>query len=297
MFNRAFKRVNTFEDFRIELVEGKEKRAGTEMIQENAKKQKVEYNKETAELKQCLEIIPDEEDVTIDAIPLAVKSPNIDLPPRDQRHPYLRFEGLEYTDIDIADFEEMLVKIYGKEIHQGCLGTEFTCRAWRRLFEVQGPLFQLGGVRLRYGPGGECFFMVSGPLHLLTGGDGVGISFARGIISLAHPILTLAIRRLACLGVPRLIAMSALVGEDLQTPEKGVVTNLFYLGGMDVAEALGAYWTRDSPSHTLVINMAELVRLQICEELDDTWSWVAPKPERQPDAAASASKVAWGAQL
>ncbi|GJT44057.1 hypothetical protein Tco_0952772 [Tanacetum coccineum] len=40
MFDRAFKRVNTFEDFRTELVEGKEKRAGTELIQENAKKQK-----------------------------------------------------------------------------------------------------------------------------------------------------------------------------------------------------------------------------------------------------------------
>ncbi|GJV93316.1 hypothetical protein Tco_1541129 [Tanacetum coccineum] len=37
MFDRAFKRVNTFEDFRTELVEGKEKRAGTELIQENAK--------------------------------------------------------------------------------------------------------------------------------------------------------------------------------------------------------------------------------------------------------------------
>ncbi|GJV45344.1 hypothetical protein Tco_1429880 [Tanacetum coccineum] len=31
MFNKAFKKVNTFEDFRIELVEGKEKRAGTEL--------------------------------------------------------------------------------------------------------------------------------------------------------------------------------------------------------------------------------------------------------------------------
>ncbi|GKA53985.1 hypothetical protein Tco_0752934 [Tanacetum coccineum] len=31
MFDRAFKRVNTFEDFRTELVEGKEKRAGTEL--------------------------------------------------------------------------------------------------------------------------------------------------------------------------------------------------------------------------------------------------------------------------
>ncbi|GJZ79953.1 hypothetical protein Tco_0644790 [Tanacetum coccineum] len=77
MFDRAFKRVNTFKDFRTELVEGKEKRAGTELIQEITKKQKVEDDKETAELKQCLEIIPDEEEVTIDAIPLAVKSPSI----------------------------------------------------------------------------------------------------------------------------------------------------------------------------------------------------------------------------
>ncbi|GJV41256.1 hypothetical protein Tco_1419696 [Tanacetum coccineum] len=73
----AFKRVNTFEDFRTELVEGKEKRAGTELIQENAKKQKVKDDKEIAKLKQCLEIILDEEEVTIDAIPLAVKSPSI----------------------------------------------------------------------------------------------------------------------------------------------------------------------------------------------------------------------------
>ncbi|GJZ23965.1 putative ribonuclease H-like domain-containing protein [Tanacetum coccineum] len=62
-------KVNTFEDFRTELVEGKEKRAGEELMQENAKKQKVEDDKETVELKQCLEIIPDEEEVAIDAIP------------------------------------------------------------------------------------------------------------------------------------------------------------------------------------------------------------------------------------
>ncbi|GJX12038.1 hypothetical protein Tco_0201897 [Tanacetum coccineum] len=50
MFDRAFKRVNTFEDFRTELVEGKKKRAGTELIQENAKKQKVEDDKENQSL-------------------------------------------------------------------------------------------------------------------------------------------------------------------------------------------------------------------------------------------------------
>ncbi|GJT68551.1 hypothetical protein Tco_1020031 [Tanacetum coccineum] len=77
MFDKAFKRVNTFEDFRTELVEGKEKRAGTELIQEITKKQKVEDDKETVELKQLMKIIPDEEEVAIDAIPLAVKSPSI----------------------------------------------------------------------------------------------------------------------------------------------------------------------------------------------------------------------------
>ncbi|GKD67758.1 hypothetical protein Tco_1321848 [Tanacetum coccineum] len=77
MFDKAFKRVNTFEDFITKLVEGKEKRAGEELMQENVKKQKVDDDKETTKLKQCLEIIPDEEEVTIDAIPLAVKSPRI----------------------------------------------------------------------------------------------------------------------------------------------------------------------------------------------------------------------------
>ncbi|GKF15368.1 hypothetical protein Tco_0056830, partial [Tanacetum coccineum] len=41
----AFERVNTFEDFRIELVEGKEKRAGIELIHENTKKQKWKITK------------------------------------------------------------------------------------------------------------------------------------------------------------------------------------------------------------------------------------------------------------
>ncbi|GJY86987.1 hypothetical protein Tco_0501013 [Tanacetum coccineum] len=51
MFDKAFKRVNTFKDFRAELVEGKEKRAGDELVQEVATKQKVEDDKEIAELK------------------------------------------------------------------------------------------------------------------------------------------------------------------------------------------------------------------------------------------------------
>ncbi|GJU68007.1 hypothetical protein Tco_1254266 [Tanacetum coccineum] len=47
------------------------------MVQEITKKQKVEEDNETAELKQLMKIIPDEEEVAIDAIPLVVKSPSI----------------------------------------------------------------------------------------------------------------------------------------------------------------------------------------------------------------------------
>nr|GEW22161.1 hypothetical protein [Tanacetum cinerariifolium] len=86
LFNKAIKRVNTFVDYRTELVveslkeakaevtEGSLKRAREELKQENVKKQKMEDDKESTMLKQCLEIIPeDEDDVTIDATPLYSK--------------------------------------------------------------------------------------------------------------------------------------------------------------------------------------------------------------------------------
>nr|GEW44329.1 ribonuclease H-like domain-containing protein [Tanacetum cinerariifolium] len=59
------------------LVEGKEKRAGIELIQEITNKQKVEADKEITELKQFMELIPDEKEVAINDIPLFVKSPKI----------------------------------------------------------------------------------------------------------------------------------------------------------------------------------------------------------------------------
>nr|GFC63835.1 hypothetical protein [Tanacetum cinerariifolium] len=60
--------------FKEQLVEGSSKRAKEELTQERAKKQKVDDNKETSELKEVMKIIPDEEEVENDAISLAVKS-------------------------------------------------------------------------------------------------------------------------------------------------------------------------------------------------------------------------------
>nr|GEV36479.1 ribonuclease H-like domain-containing protein [Tanacetum cinerariifolium] len=89
MFDKALKRVNTFVDYRTELVEesfkkakvgateGSSKRAREDLEQDNAKKQKLDDGKDTAKLKLLVKFIPDKEGVAIDAIPLAVKPPSI----------------------------------------------------------------------------------------------------------------------------------------------------------------------------------------------------------------------------
>ncbi|GJU15791.1 hypothetical protein Tco_1143757 [Tanacetum coccineum] len=77
MFDGTFKRVNTFVDFRTELVEGSSKRAGTELEQESIKKQKVDEDKETSELQSLIKVISYKEEVAIDVVPLATKPPTI----------------------------------------------------------------------------------------------------------------------------------------------------------------------------------------------------------------------------
>ncbi|GKE98285.1 hypothetical protein Tco_0021636 [Tanacetum coccineum] len=58
-------------------VEGSSKRAGEELEQESSKKQKLEEDKETTELQRLIKVVPDKEEVAIDAIPLATKPPSI----------------------------------------------------------------------------------------------------------------------------------------------------------------------------------------------------------------------------
>nr|GEW21907.1 ribonuclease H-like domain-containing protein [Tanacetum cinerariifolium] len=89
MFDKAFKRVNTFVDYKAEMVEESSKkdeaevmnfflkRVGTKLEQESSKKQKIDDDKETTDLKQLVKIIPDEEGVAIGAIYLVVNSPSI----------------------------------------------------------------------------------------------------------------------------------------------------------------------------------------------------------------------------
>ncbi|GJU74585.1 RNA-directed DNA polymerase, eukaryota [Tanacetum coccineum] len=232
-----------------------------------------------------------------------LQRPNMALLPRDQRHQYLRFEGLQYTKGDIADFETMLAKIYRREVHRvqvfdfrglPDLMTEglssrmlmdrdaqwksvFTSQAWRRLFDIRGSLVHELILE---------FFSTFGYGEAVLDLDTAG--------ALQDPKLRLCHRLITC----------SIVGRN-QAPEKVTVIDLFYLRGMDVgsfvarlAEHFGLLTkerlqgltviVRDLP----VIDMDELVRLHICVELDDTWAWVAPGPERQPDAATGAPEDA-----
>ncbi|GJW55138.1 putative ribonuclease H-like domain-containing protein [Tanacetum coccineum] len=123
------------------------------------------------------------------------------LPPREQRHLFLRYQGLEYTDADIADFEERMVMEH-RDVKADALGLHTE-------EEMESP------------------------------------GFAR---MMAHSI----------------------AGRS-QAPEKVTVTDLFYLRRLDVGS--------------------------ICEQLDDTWAWVAMGPERQPDATDGAPRVAQDAPV
>ncbi|GKD31747.1 hypothetical protein Tco_1242525 [Tanacetum coccineum] len=80
------------------------------------------------------------------------------------------------------------------------------------------------------------------------------------------------------------------MGISLAQPHLTLRFGILFLGcaiGMDVDSGL----TVIAPALS-VIDMAELVRLQICEQLDDTWAWVAMGLERQPDAATGTPGVA-----
>ncbi|GJY41837.1 hypothetical protein Tco_0429107 [Tanacetum coccineum] len=124
------------------------------------------------------------------------------LPPREQRHPFLRYQGLEYTDADIGDFEERLERIYSREIYQvqvvdfqrmpelmrdGPLVWELileflsTLRFGEVLLDLDAPdtiQFQLGGARRRL----SCRqFILALGLH--TREEMESPSFARGLFT------------------------------------------------------------------------------------------------------------------
>nr|GEU56999.1 hypothetical protein [Tanacetum cinerariifolium] len=139
-------------------------------------------------------------------IDMIQSSEDMALPPRDQRYQYLRFERLQYTKGDIANFKITLAKIYRREVHRvqvfdfGGLPdlmakglssrmliehrdaqgqSLFTSQAWRRPFDIRGMLvhelileffstFRFGEVVIDLDIAGALQFQLGGARHHIS---------------------------------------------------------------------------------------------------------------------------------
>ncbi|GJR14526.1 hypothetical protein Tco_0797178 [Tanacetum coccineum] len=200
------------------------------------------------------------------------------LPLRDQRHQYLRYEGLQYTDADIEDLETRLARIYRREIHRvqvfnlgglpdlmaGGLSTrmlmEHKDAQGQRLHSIEE--MQTAGFSLYWtksarwipdkGNLRDYWIKISSPRDFL-GTDPSYTLIRDPMLRLCHRLITCSIARRS------------------QAPEKGLIV---------IALAFP------------IINMAELVRLKSCVKLDDTWAWVPAGPARQEGGAGGVAEEA-----
>ncbi|GKE56809.1 hypothetical protein Tco_1495994, partial [Tanacetum coccineum] len=254
------------------------------------------------------------------------------LPPRDQRHQYLRFEGFQYTDGDIADFETRLAKIYMREVHRvqvfdfgGLTKLMDEGLRGRILMEHMDAQGQSGARRrmswrqfiLALGlhtteemeTAGFGLYWVESGRQISDKGDlsaywreisskGDFLDTPPSYTLIRDPMLRLCHRLIAC----------SIAGRS-QAPEKVTVTDLFYLRGMDVGSVnvpyLLARYLRLFASGRkqgamisdgqFVARLAEHFGLLTEERLQGLT--VAPGPERQPDATAGAPEAAEDAHV
>ncbi|GJT52134.1 hypothetical protein Tco_0978291 [Tanacetum coccineum] len=170
------------------------------------------------------------------------------LPPRDQRHPWLRYQVEGYTEDIVHSYEQRLETIFGRSVNR--------VHALYFAGLTEGMRQTLAG-RLRM---------------VYTGDEG-------------QELFTNPVRRLC----HRMISCS--ISSRGQAPQKVIGVDLFYLRIMDrgtanVSYLLAHYLFRHAEGRK------SGARLNIYERIGDTWAWVAPRPERQPNAAAGAPTAA-----
>ncbi|GKC47813.1 hypothetical protein Tco_1065535 [Tanacetum coccineum] len=229
------------------------------------------------------------------------------LPPREQRHRFVSYKRLEYTDSDIANFKSRLERIYSQEIyrvhvvdfqgmpkllrdglfarmameHHDEAGGARRHLSWRQfILHTEEEMKSLGFAR--YWSESERMIPGKGDPHdywrdISTDGDFLGPPPSYTLIR--DPILRLCHRMMA----------HNIAGRS-QAPKKVTVADLFAAGRKSGAYISGGQFVGRLAQHfriltveilgglTVVapeiqmIDMAELVRLQICVQLDDTWA-------------------------
>ncbi|GJT67128.1 hypothetical protein Tco_1018608 [Tanacetum coccineum] len=233
-------------------------------------------------------------------LPIVLHHQYMALPPREQRHRFLRYKGLEYPNTDIVDFEGRLARIHRREVHKVSV------------FDFGGlPDLQAEGLSGRMlmdhrdEAGAESARQIPDKGDLRDYWMGISsagdfLATALSYTSIRDQILRLCHRLIAC----------SIAGRS-QAHEKVTVTNLFYLRGMDVGSVNVPYLLarylrlfavgRKSGAHISggqfvarlaehfrlltakilggltvispelpIIDMTKLVRLQIYAQFDDT---------------------------
>nr|GEY41985.1 hypothetical protein [Tanacetum cinerariifolium] len=187
----------------------------------------------------------------------------------------------DHKEIDIiqSSRDRMLIE------HRDAQGQiMLTSRDWRRLFDIRGPLVY--ELILEFF---STFRFGKAVLELDTAG---ALQFQLGCVR-------------QCMSWREFIlALGLHIAKEMQTSGFGLnwadsATQIFNKGG------LSAYWIGisstwdflgeasriDNYCPTLpVIDMAELVRLQICKNIEDTWAWVAQGTKRQQVATTGTPK-------
>ncbi|GJS64646.1 hypothetical protein Tco_0679210 [Tanacetum coccineum] len=180
------------------------------------------------------------------------------LPPREQRHPFFRYQGLECTDADITDFEERLERIYTQEIHrvqvvdfQGMPelmrdglfprmamehhDDDVLVRWSQETFELEAVYSGLG-ITLQGGDGVPRFCWYWSDSERMIPGKGYLHDYWRGISTdgdfLGPPPSYTLIRDLMLRLFHMMMAYN--IAGRSQAPEKVTVTDLFYLRWLDV---------------------------------------------------------------
>ncbi|GKB46799.1 hypothetical protein Tco_0897552 [Tanacetum coccineum] len=216
--------------------------------------------------------------------------PYMALPLRDQRHQYLRYEGLQYTDADIEDLETRLARIYRREIHRV------------QVFNLGGlPDLMAGGLSTRM---------------LMEHKDAQGQSmFGEAILDLDMPELySFSWVELGSTKSARWIPDKGNLRDywiKISSPRDFLGTApsyTFFAQGSIVGYALAhavvslggvkhlkrksfRFWSVIALAFP-IIDMAELVRLKLCVKLDDTWAWVPAEPARQEGGAGGVAEEA-----
>ncbi|GKC22661.1 hypothetical protein Tco_1024811, partial [Tanacetum coccineum] len=127
-------------------------------------------------------------------------------PPREQRHRFLRYEGLEYLNTNIVDFEGRLARIYMREVHRVSV-------------------FNFRGLSDLMAKGLTARIMME---H--RNEAGIWISSARDFLG-TTPSYTAIIDHI--LRLSHRLILCSIAGRS-QAPENVTMTDLFYLRGMGV---------------------------------------------------------------